>query len=454
MSTKESKINKDFTRGPIAGPLIRFTFPVLVALMLQSLYGAVDLLVVGNYGTEADISGVSTGSQLMMTFTNLVASFSMGTTILLGQKLGAGKTSAGGRIIGTSICLFTTIGLALTVLLTVFAPQLASLLQAPAEAYSATVTYIRICGAAMPIIIAYNLIGSVFRGIGDSKTPLATVAIACVVNIVGDMVLVAGFKMGAAGAAIATAAAQLVSVLASYFIIRRLKLPFKVDKSCIRPVKVIAARVVKLGAPLALSDILVSISFLVILGIVNSLGLEVSSGVGIAEKVCAFIMLVSVSFMDSMAAFVAQNYGAGLIDRSVKTLKIGLLLSFVSGIIMFFVSFYFGNVLASIFTDDIALITIAHEYLKAYAFDCVLTAFLFCFVGFFNGVGKTKFVMAQGIIGAFCVRVPVSFYMSRLVPVSVFKIGLATPISTVIQITLAVIVFVRFLKSHRTESAN
>ena len=429
----------DFTQGKILGPLLSFAMPVLFALFLQAMYGAVDLLVVGKFGTSADVSAVSTGSQIMMTITHLLSGLSMGTTIFLGQKLGEGKAEQGGKIIGASIWLFLVIGLVFTVLVPLGAGVLADTMNAPVEAFDLTVDYIRICGFGIIVIIAYNLIGSIFRGMGDSKTPLITVLIACICNIIGDLLLVAVFKMGTAGAAIATVFAQLVSVVISFVLIRKQKLPFTFKKKYICPERDICKKVMVLGLPIALQDLLVGISFLIVLAIVNDLGLIASAGVGVAEKVCAFIMLVPSAFMQAMSAFVAQNVGAGRMDRAKKSLVYVIGVSFLFSVVMFYISFFQGDVLSTIFAKEAEVIAAGAEYLKSYAIDCLFTCFLFCFIGFFNGIGLTRFVMIQGIVGAFLVRVPVSFLMSKLEPVSLFKIGLATPCSTVVQIILCFI---------------
>ena len=364
--------NTTFTEGKILQPLILFAMPVLFALFLQAMYGAVDLLVVGKFASSADVSAVSTGSQIMMTLTNLISSFAMGTTVLLGQLIGCGKKEEGGKAVGTAMVMFAGIALVMTVLLVCFAPQISSIMHAPKEAFDKTAAYVRICGCGMIVIVAYNLIGCIFRGIGDSKTPLFTVAIACVCNIAGDLVLCAGFHMGTAGAACATVFAQVVRVVVSFGFIRKKQLPFVFKKENVRIHKTLLKKMAGLGAPIALQDLLVSISFLIILAIVNSMGVTASAGVGVAEKVCAFIMLISSAFMQSMSAFVAQNYGAGRMDRAKKAL--------------------------------------------------------------YNGIGQTKFVMLQGIAGAFGVRVPVSYLMSLRPDTSLFKIGLATPMSSVVQL--------------------
>lgn len=432
---------QNFTEGKIFSPLIRFALPVLLALFLQAMYSAVDLLIVGQFGgNNADVfvSAVSTGSQIMMTLTVVITGLAMGLTIYVGEKIGAGKREEAGEIIGSGICLFGAVSLVLTVVMVLSASALAKIMQAPAEAFGNTVKYIAICSAGTLFIVAYNLVGSIFRGIGDSKIPLLTVSIACVLNILGDLLLVAVFNMGASGAAIATVFAQAMSVILSLLIIRKRKLPFDFSRKCLRPNSTHIKSIIKLGTPIALQDLLVSISFLVIIAIVNNLGLTESAGVGVAEKVCAFIMLIPSAFMQSMSAFVAQNVGALRYDRAKKALLYGIATSLAVGIVIGYFTFFHGNLLAGIFAKDAAIIAPAAEYLKAYAIDCLLTAFLFCFIGYFNGCGNTTFVMIQGIVGGICVRLPVSWAMSKIMPVSLFRIGLATPISTVVQIILCV----------------
>ena len=429
----------NFTEGKILGPLLKFAVPVLLAMFLQSLYGAVDLLIVGRYAESLDISAVSTGSQIMMTITQVIAGLAMGTTILLGQQIGEGKTEEAGKTVGTSIVFFAGIALAASLGMILLGRNTASLMNAPAEAFEATCSYILICSAGLVFITAYNLLGSLFRGLGNSRIPLITVAMAAVINIFLDLLLVRVFHMGASGAALATVISQAFSVLLSLLMIRRVPLPFAFGKNYIRFDGKLTKRIVGFGIPIALADFLVGISFLIILAIVNSLGLLASAGMGVAEKVCGFIMLVPSAFGQSMASFVAQNYGARKMDRAHTALRYGIGVSLAFGILMAWLSFFHGDLLCGIFSADPLVTAQGWEYLKAYAIDCLLTAFFFCYTGYFNGCGYTKFVMAQSIIGAFGVRVPVSFLMSRLQPVSLFRVGLATPASSLVQTVLCIV---------------
>lgn len=441
MGGKQMTNTKNLTEGNILNSLVRFAVPILFTLFLQALYGGVDLLVVGQFAETADVSGVATGSMLLQTATMIVTGLTMGITILVAEKIGSKEPKAAGQAIGGGICLFTVFAIILTILMVAGAEVLAKLMQAPAEAFGQTTMYIRICGAGAIFIVAYNVLGAIFRGIGDSKTPLLTVAIACVINIVGDLLLVAVFHMGAAGAAIATVAAQGVSVLISLAIIRKKQLPFILTKKDIRFSKKIIGKELKLGTPVALQECLVGISFLVIQMIVNSFGVVASAGVGVAEKVCTFVMLVPSAYMQSMSAFVAQNMGAGNPLRAKKALGYGVISAFVVGVIMAYVAFFHGDLLAGIFSKDSAVIADAYSYLKAYAIDCLLTPFLFCFTGYYNGCEKTLFVMVQGIIGAFFVRIPIVYLVSRMAGATLFQIGLGTPASSLVQVLLCLGMF-------------
>jgi len=432
---------QNFTEGPIVSKLIRFAMPVLGALILQAMYGAVDLIVVGQYAEAADVSAVSTGSQLMMGLTGIITGLSMGSTVLLGQRLGAGQRDEAGRVVGGAICLFAAVAVAMSALVTGLARPLCRLLQAPAEAFDQTVGYVRVCALGMVFIAAYNVLASLFRGMGDSRTPFMAVGIACVTNIAGDLALVAGLRLGSVGAALATVLSQGLSVLVCLPIIRRQGLPFAFGRGQIGFHRDVIADTVRLGAPIALQDLLVSVSFLGIVAIVNSLGVIVSAGVGVAEKLCSFVLLIPMAFMQSLSAFVAQNTGAGRDDRSCRAMLGGMLISFCMGLAIGGFAFFRGDLLAGLFARDPQVVAAAWEYLKAYAIDTLLVSFYFCFNGYFNGVGETRFVMLQGLISAFLVRLPVSYLMSRIEPVSLFRIGLAIPISSVTQIIMCLLWF-------------
>lgn len=370
--------------------------------------------------------------------TMIITGLTMGVTVFVGDAIGSGNRERAGKGVGCGIAIFFVLAVLVTGVTVPLSNMLAEWMHTPQETFAQTSEYIRICGAGTLFITAYNVLGAIFRGIGDSKTPLLTVAIACAINIVGDFILVAGFDMGAAGAAIATVAAQAVSVLASLYVIRKRGVPVSFSVSFIRFDRRYVGKILKIGVPIALQELLVQFSFLFIQVVVNSMGVMQSAAVGVAEKVCVFLMLVASAYMQSIAAFVAQNNGAGQFDRSRSALFFGIKTALVTGLLMGMLAFWGGSALAAIFSSETQVIAYAHDYLKAYAIDCLLTAVLFCFVGYFNGSGRTLFVMAQGVIRAFCVRIPVVFLLSHLEGATLFHIGLGTPISSVVQILLCI----------------
>lgn len=431
-----------FTEGPILAPLIRFTIPIILALLLQSMYGAVDLMIVGQFAGDAgSVSAVSTGSTMMNLPMMIVFGLTMGATVLIGRRIGEENFDDAGRIVGTSVALFGAIALVITALMLALCHPFAKLMKVPAEAYDYTIQYVMICACGTIFIVAYNVLSGIFRGLGNSTLPLIFVAIACVVNIIGDLLLVAVFKMGAAGAAIATVLAQAVSVALSLVIIRRIHLPFRFRTAYIRFNGFHIGQIFKLGTPIALQDVLTSLSFLVVNAVINNMGVVTSAGYGVAQKVTGFILLIPSAFGSAMSAFVAQNIGAGQPKRARRALLYGMGSALSVGVFMFLLSFFFGDLLSIVFTKEAAVVAASAEYLKGFSFDCLMVCLLFCFTGYFNGCGKTMFVMLQGLVGALLVRMPVAYLMSLRPEPTLFSIGLATPLASLTSIVLCIIYF-------------
>ena len=427
----------DFTQGSILKKLSWFMLPVLGALVLQAAYGAVDLLVVGRFGTTTGLSGVSTGSQVLNLVTFVVTQLAMGITVLIARYLGEKKPDLIGPVIGGAAVVFAILSAVLFVGMVVFARPIAVLMQAPAEAVDLTASYVRICGAGIFFIVAYNLLSAIFRGLGDSKSPLLFVLVACVVNIVGDLALVAGLHLDAAGAAIATVAAQAVSVVCAIFMLLKKDLPFKLKKADFR-LNPQCRKFLGIGLPLALQEFLTQFSFLALCAFVNRLGLEASSGYGVACKIVNFAMLIPSSLMQSMASFVSQNVGAGNLKRAKKSMFTGIGIGLIFGCLVFTLIWFKGDLLASFFSTDTAVIQNGFAYLKGFAPETIVTAVLFSMIGYFNGNNKTLWVMLQGLIQTLCVRLPFAYFMSIQPNASLTRIGLAAPVSTTVGILLNV----------------
>lgn len=438
-------MNNDFTTGSILKKMLLFMVPILGSLILQAMYGAVDLLVVGQFGTTAGLSGISTGSNIMNFATFVVSGFAMAVTVLISRYIGMNRKDKLADLIGATIVFFAAISIVCTFGLIVFARPIAILLSAPEEALDLTIQYVRICGAGFILITAYNTISAVFRGLGDSKSPLLFVFIACVINIVGDLLFVAVFHMNVAGAALATVMAQGVSVFLSVLIMRKQNLPFTLKKENIGFNSEIG-RIAQVGAPIALQELLTQMSFLALCGFVNALGLAASGGYGVASKVQSFVMLIPSALMQSMASIVSQNVGAGKEKRAFHSMLTGMAVGGSIGIVVFVGVLFFGDRLAMLFTNDTAVVAKAFEYLKGFAPEAIVTAVLFSFMGYYNGHARTFWVMAQGLAQTFIVRLPMAYFMSIQPNASLTWIGLAAPSATVFGILINLAYYFHFRK--------
>lgn len=431
----------DFTQGSILKKLSLFMLPVLGALILQAAYGAVDLLVVGQFGSTVGLSAVSTGSQVLNLVTFVVTQLSMGVTVLIARYLGEKNEEQIGAVLGGAAVVFAAVSVGLFVLLVGFAQPIAVLMQAPEEAVDLTASYIRICGAGIFFIVAYNLLSAIFRGLGDSRSPLLFVLVACIVNVAGDLLLVAGFGMDAAGAAIATVLAQAVSVLLAVALLLKKTLPFSFAKTDFR-FNPQCKKFLAIGLPLALQEFLTQLSFLALCAFVNRLGLTASSGYGVASKIVNFAMLIPSALMQSMASFIAQNIGAGDQKRAKRAMFTGIGVGLVFGCAVFVLVLLKGDALAGIFSSDAEVVQKGFEYLKGFAPETIVTAVLFSMVGYFNGNNQTLWVMVQGIVQTLLVRLPLSYYMSIQPDASLTRIGLAAPLSTTVGIVLNVAFYI------------
>ena len=429
------KEKADFTQGSILKKLFWFMVPVLGALILQAAYGAVDLLVVGRFGSTSGLSAVSTGSQVLNLVTFVVTQLAMGITVLIARYLGEKKPQQIAPVLGGAAIVFALISVGLCILLVCFSRPISVLMQAPEESLDLTVSYVRICGSGIFFIVAYNLLSAIFRGLGDSKSPLLFVLVACVVNIFGDLFLVAVLDMDAAGAALATVFAQTVSVVCAVVMLLKKKLPFSLTKKDFR-FNPQCRKFLEIGLPLALQEFLTQLSFLALCAFVNRLGLEASSGYGVASKIVNFAMLVPSALMQSMASFVSQNVGAGNQRRAKRSMFTGIGVGLGFGCVVFALVMLKGDVLAGCFSTDASVIQSGFAYLKGFAPETIVTAVMFSMVGYFNGNQKTLWVMVQGLAQTLLVRLPLAYFMSIQPNASLTRIGLAAPASTAVGIVL------------------
>ena len=456
---QETRIQK-FMGGNKKGYQTAFhmAWPAVMESFFIALAGMVDSLMVSSMGPEA-VAAVGLTTQPKFIGLCIFIATNVSVSALVARRRGEKDQYGANQVLLMAAAFTLAVGTLISMACVFFADPIIRLCGANEDTQAGAVRYFQIIMGGMMFNIISMAINAAQRGAGNTKIAMRTNVTSNVVNMIGNYLLIQGNlgfpKLGITGAALATVAAQAASVLLSLAVIRRRTLPFTIGKKNLRFERRLVGRILALGTPIALQDLLVSISFLVILAIVNSMGVIASAGVGVAEKLCAFIMLVASAYMQSMSAFVAQNMGAGKPERAKRALLYGIGTSLMAGVTLFYFSFFHGDAMAGIFARDPQVVAAAADYLKAYAIDCILTSFLFCFVGYFNGCGKTFFVMVQGIVGAFCVRIPVSWFMSRMAGVTLFKIGLATPCSSAVQILLCAAYFIWLSgrsRKHRTSA--
>ncbi len=427
--------------GNIKRTLLKFALPFLGASFLQFLYGATDLMIVGRFADAAGISAVSTGSQVMQAITSLVTGLATGGTVLIGQYVGARRREDVRASIGTMFSLFTLIAIVLTLISALCTNAVVALMRVPAEAVIPARQYLFLCSCGILFITGYNMVSAILRGLGDSRRPMYFILIATVVNIAGDLLLVGVFGMGAAGAAIATISAQALSLILSLLVLRRRDFPFDFKRASFRLHRGRCAKLVSLGAPVAVQNVLVTISFLIITAIVNAIGLNESAAVGVVERIITFAMLAPSAFMAALAAMTAQNMGAGRPDRAGLSLKYGILFCLLCEGAMFILLQLSPVLWMGLFSPEPAVIAHGALYLRTYSFDCITVSFVFCLNGFYSGCGRTGFTMVNNLVSTFAVRVPVVFFVSRIAGATLLHIGIGAPAASAVQIVIQLIYY-------------
>lgn len=426
----------NLTQGSVPKVLLQFAVPFLIANVLQALYGGADLFVVGQYDDSASVAAVAIGSQVMQTITGIILGITTGTTVLI--AIGAKDDRKVAFTIGSSVWLFSIVGVLLTLVMVAFHGQITELMHTPAEAMADTKNYILVCSAGILFIIGYNVVCGILRGLGDSKTPLYFVGLACVINIMLDFILVGYFHWGATGAAIATVTAQGVSFGIALWFLYRHGFHFDFSRKDIRLNRNLSKKIMVLGAPIALQDALINVSFLIITVIVNQMGVIASASLGVVEKIIVFAMLPPMAISSAVATMTAQNYGAGLIKRMNKCLASGIGIALVFGVSVCVYSQFLPETLTAFFTKDAAVVAMAAEYLRGYSIDCIIVSFVFCINSYFSGQGNSLFPMIHSLIATFLFRIPLSYWFSQMDSSSLFIMGFAPPISTVVSLLICI----------------
>lgn len=435
-------MKRDLTSGSVMKNLLFFSLPYLLSFFLQTLYGMADLLIIGQFGSVADTTAVSVGSQVMHMLTVMIVGLAMGATVNIGQAVGGKDSRKAALFTGNTITLFMGLSLALTLLLLILRGTIVSAVSTPADAVAGTVDYLTICFIGIPFVTAYNIISAVFRGMGDSKSPMYFIAAACAANIALDYLFIGALGMGPAGAALGTTLSQAVSVVISLIFIKMRKTDFALKKTDLKSNKQITGKILKIGVPVAMQDGFIQIAFMVITVIANRRGLNDAAAVGIVEKIIGFLFLIPSSMLSAVSALGAQNIGAQKPERAKKTLLYAIFIAAgFGGTVAVIMQFLSGSAV-SLFTDSAAVIRLGGEYLRGYAWDCLFAGIHFAFSGYFCACGKSGISFMHNIIAILLVRVPGSYLMSSMFPETLYPMGLATAAGSLLSAIICAAAFV------------
>ena len=435
-------MEKNLTTGSVFKTVVYFSLPYLLSYFLQTLYGMADLFIVGQFNGVDSITAVSIASQVMHMITVMIVGLAMGATVLIGRAVGAGKHEEVSSVIGNTIALFMALSVIIMIVLLLAVKPIAAVMLTPPEAFGETVTYLTICMIGIPFITGYNIISSIFRGMGDSKSPMYFIGIACVTNIVLDYLFIGVFKLEAAGAALGTTLSQTISVIVSLTFIRKRKMGFSLSLMDLKPKTAVIINLLKVGIPVALQDGFIQISFLIITIIANNRGLNDAAAVGIVEKIIGILFLVPSSMLSAVSVLSAQNAGAGKHDRARQTLCIGILITVVFGTISAVIMQFSAGSVIGLFTDNTKVILLGGQYMSSYVWDCIFAGIHFCFSGYFCAYDLSGISFIHNSISIICARIPLAYLASIYFVDTLFPMGIAAPVGSILSVIICISVFV------------
>ena len=444
-------MEKNLTTGSVLKTIIYFALPYLLSYFLQTLYGMADLYITGQFNGVDSITAVSNGSQVMHMLTVIIVGLAMGTTVIIGKAIGGNKLDNAGRAIGNTITLFMGIAIVMTIVFLIAAKPIVLLIGVPQEAVAGTVRYLIICFIGIPFITSYNIISSIFRGLGDSKSPMYFIGISCVTNITLDYVFIGLCDLGPSGAALGTVLSQTFSVIVAFISIRKRKTGIKLVKEDFIPDRKVLGEILKVGIPVAVQDGCIQVAFIIITVIANHRGLDDAAAVGIVEKMISAIFIIPSSMLATVSALSAQNIGAGKYDRAAKTLKYATMITSVYGVFMAVIMQVLAAPLLALFTKDAAVVVLGTQYMKGYIIDSIFAGVHFCFSGYFAAYGKSYIGFMHNIISITFVRVPGSYLASKLFGDTLFPMGLAAPAGSLLSVIICVCAYIYLKRSGKLE---
>lgn len=444
-------MERDLTSGSVWKNIVYFSLPYLLSYFLQTLYGLADLFIVGQFDGVASTTAVSIGSQVMHMLTVMIVGLAMGTTVNIGRAVGARDTKKASKVVGNTMVLFIGVSVVLAVILLLLVRPIVNVMSTPEEAVEGTVRYLTICFIGIPFITAYNVIASIFRGLGDSKSPMYFIAIACVANIALDYIFIGAFHMGPEGAALGTTLSQTISVVVSLWVILKKQTGISVKREDFRPDRVTMGQVLKIGIPIAAQDGFIQVAFIIITIIANRRGLSAAAAVGIVEKIISFLFLVPSSMLSTVSALGAQNMGAGKYERADQIHRYAMGIAVGFGLFVSLLIQVTAETAVGLFTTDAVVILLGAQYIRGYIWDCIFAGVHFSFSGYFCAYGRSEISFIHNLIAILCVRIPGVYLTSKIFPDTLFPMGLATATGSLLSVIICMIAF-DWLKKQKRKS--
>lgn len=435
-------MKRDLTSGSVLKTILYFSLPYLLSYFLQTLYGMADLFIIGQFAGVSSTTSVSIGSQIMHMITVMIVGLAMGSTVMIGTAVGAKDNKKANLAVGNTFTLFLLLSLAGTAILLLAVKPIISVMSTPAEAVAETTQYLTICFIGIPFITTYNIISSIFRGMGDSKSPMYFIAVACMFNIALDYLFIGYMGMGAAGAALGTTLSQTISVIISLLVIMKRKMIPDISKADFKPQKSILSRLLKVGFPVAIQDGFIQIAFIIITVIANKRGLNDAAAVGIVEKIIGILFLVPSSMLSTVSALSAQNIGAKKLDRADKTLKYAVIITLIFGVIASTAIEFTAEQTVHIFTESDTVAVLGSQYLRSYVWDCAIAGIHFCFSGYFCAFGLSNISFIHNAASIIFARIPLSYLASEMYADTLFPMGMAAPIGSLLSVIICIAAFV------------
>lgn len=447
-------MERNWTSGSVFKNILLFSLPYLLSYFLQTLYGLADLFIIGQFGSVADTSSVSIGSQVMHMLTVMIVGLAMGSTVMISRRIGERQNDKAAKTVGNTVVMFMTLSVAITLLLLGLVKPIVSVMATPADAVNGTIDYLIVCFIGIPFITAYNIISSIFRGLGDTKSPMYFIAVACVCNIALDYLFMGVFHLGPLGAALGTTISQAVSVIVSLIVVLKMKTGIELQKSNFKLDRPTMSEILKIGVPVAVQDGFIQISFLLITVFANNRGLDDSAAVGIVEKIISIIFLVPSSMLSTVSALCAQNLGANEDRRAKLTLLYSTIITVSYGIVIALIVFWAAKPIVAVFNSESENIAIlGSQYLRGYIWDAVFAGVHFCFSGYFCACKESYLSFIHNAIAIVAVRLPVSYFAATRFPDTLFPMGLASPMGSVLSVVICVVAFV-LLSKHQKRLRN